>query len=204
MIDPNYAETLFNYLYGNVNGYKVSNDARAKFSNDTSQFLYGEVPFETWKQIVERTNPKDDAVFFDLGSGTGRIVIQSYLLFNFRKVTGVELLEGLHNKACDIQEKFEKGVHQQIAGHLANREMNFVNGDIFQTDLRDADFIFMNHPIKDSAVFLQLEQKILDEVKPGTKITTTIRALRNPRFKSQGNQTYKFSWGDSTAYFYEV
>ena len=71
-------------------------------------------------------------------------------------------------------------------------------------DLHEADFIFMNHPFKEGDDFARLEEKFLNELKPGTKIVTVIRALQNPMFKYLGKETYKFSWGDSTAHFAEV
>lgn len=204
MINATYAETLFNYLYGQINGYDVSNAARRKFTSDTSKFLYGELPFTTWQQIVEHANPKKDGVFFDLGSGTGRVVVASHLLYDFKKSIGVELLDGLHDKAMEVKENFEKTIKPQVEKQVEGRELQFIKSDIFAVDLREADFIFMNHPFKDGEVFMKLEEKFLSELKPGTKIVTIIRALRNPAFKSLGSQTYKFSWGDSTAHFFEV
>lgn len=204
MIDFLYAETLFNYLYNNINGYSVSKEARQKSGQDTEKLLYGELPFSTWGEIVERANPKKDGVFFDLGSGTGRVVMQSHLLFDFKKCVGVELLEGLYNKACEVKEEFEKSVKPQIKNHVEARELTFLQQNIFETDLRDADFILMNHPFKDGEIFMQLEEKFLKELKSGTKIVTTIRALKSEGFKNLGSQNYKFSWGDSTAHFFEI
>lgn len=203
-IDLTQAENLFNALYGEIKGYSVSTEARAKSGIDTSRLLYGELPFGTWKEIVEQANPKKDGVVFDLGSGTGRIVMASYLGFDFRKAIGIELLEGLHNKACEVKESFEKNFKSEIADHVANRELQLIHGSLFDADLREADFIFMNHPFKDGEEFLQLEAKFLKELKPGTKIVTIIRSLKNPAFKQLGSKTYKFSWGDSTAHFHEV
>ncbi len=205
MIDPTYAETLFNSLYNNVNGYSVSNTARAAATDtDTSKFLYGELPFTTWQQIVAKAEPKLDGVFYDLGSGTGRVVMASHLLYNFHKCVGVEFLAGLHNKALEVKDVFDKTIRPQILNHVTGRELQLIQGDIFNTDLHDADFIFMNHPFKDGEIFMDLEKKFLRELKPGTKIVTIIRALRSPEFKSHGSQTLKFSWGDSTAHFFEV
>lgn len=205
MLDTVQAENLFNTLYGEVNGYSISTASRAKETNvDSSRMLYGELPFATWQKIVEFANPKTDGVFFDLGSGTGRVVLESYLLFPFKKVVGVELLHGLHAKAFDVKENFEKNLKPAIAENFSGRELQLINGDIFKTDLSEADFIFMNHPFKDGEIFMELERKFLKELKPGTKIATIIRSLKSPEFKQLGKQTYKFSWGDSTTHFCEV
>jgi SAM-dependent methyltransferase len=203
MIDASQAENIFNSLYSGINGYDISNSARKEFSGDTANFLYGELPFQTWIKIVEQTNPKQDGVFFDLGSGTGKVVIASYMLFNFKKIIGVELLDGLHDKAVEIKEIFDKTIRPQVAESLKGREMKLVKESFFDTDLREADFVFMNHPFKDGPEFVRLEEKFLDELKPGTKITTIIRSLKNPKFKQLGSQSHQFSWGDSTVHFCE-
>ncbi len=203
MIDPNLAEQYFNQLYSNINGYSVSNAARAA-AGITEGLLYGELPFATWKGIVAKANPKHDAVFFDLGSGTGRVVMQSHLLFNFKKSIGIELLAGLHNEACDIAAKFAEEIEPDIREEIGDRELHLLNESFFDVDLSEADLILLNHPIKDRELFLKLEQKFLKELKPGTKIVTIIRALANPAFKNIGSEKYQFSWGESTAHFFEV
>lgn len=204
MLNSPYAQTLFNFLYGDINGYEVSTAARATFNGEIKNLLYGELPFETFEAIVKKANPKMDGNFFDLGSGTGRVVLQAHILFDFKKCVGIELLDGLHEKALEVKKIFDKTIQPQIEKHVENRQLELIKGDLFLQDYSSADFIFMNHPIKDSDLFLKLEDKLAQELKPGTKIVTIIRALKNPKFKSLGSQTLKFSWGESTAHFFEV
>lgn len=203
MINAALAEHYFNQLYSEINGYAVSNAARES-AGINEGLLYGEIPFATWKAMVMRANPKHDAVFFDLGSGTGRVVMQSHLLFNFKKSIGVELLAGLHDQACDVAEKFANEIEPQIRHEFGDRELHLFHESFFDVDLSEADLVLINHPIKDRDLFFKLEEKLLQELKPGTKIITIIRALENPRFKQVGNEKYDFSWGESTAHFAEV
>ncbi len=203
-LDRVYAETLFNYLYSGIDGYQISRDARIRAKFNTDSLLYGELSFGAWEKIVMRANPKKDGVFFDLGSGTGRVVFASYLNFNFVKTIGIELLEGLHNKACAVKDTFEKNIKNQILSQINGREINFFLQDIFAANLREADFIFMNHPFKEGDDFLKLEEKLLQELRPKSKIVTTIRPLKNSAFKNLGSEKFEFSWGKSEAYFFET
>lgn len=203
MLNNDLAAKIFGLLYDNIDGYEVSHQARRDLDN-TSEVLYGELPFASWQQIILETKPKQDGVFFDLGSGTGRITMMSYIFCDFKKIVGIELLQGLHDKACEVKEIFNKNVKSQIQNHLENRELQLINKNIFDVDLSEADFIFMNHPFKDRDLFDQLEQKFLRELKSGTKIVTIIRALKDPAFKSLGSKKYEFSWGESTAFFHEI
>jgi len=205
VINQIYAYALFNHLYANIDGYNIASAAKKKsLIGSKDDLLYGEIPFDSWKRIVERAKPKEDAFFFDLGSGTGRVVVQSHLLFNFRKSVGVELIEGLYSKACETKEVFERIVKPQIKDHIGERELCFYKGNILDTDVADADFILLPHPFKKEEDFLRLEEKFLRQLKPGTKIVTLIRSLRNQAFKDLGYEMFDFSWGESTAYFYEV
>ena len=119
------------------------------------------------------------------------------LLGNFKKSTGVEILQGLHNTATEVH-KFLEENYPEIS-----KQISFHNNDIFKTRLHNVDFILMNHPFKEGEIFTKLENKFLSELKSGTKIATVIRALKNPEFKRLGTKTLKFSWGDSSVHFFE-
>ncbi len=194
---------MFNSLYKNVNGFKISLSARKTLSNK-SDFLYGEINLLSWKKIVERANPKEDGVFFDLGSGTGKSVVASHLLFNFRKSIGIELIAELHEQALEIKENLKKIIDSETQAPATNRKLEFIRGDIFESDLREADFIFLNYHLRKSKKFLDFEKQLLQQLKPRSKIVTTLHPLQNSAFKQCGNQDYEFSWGSAPVYFYEV
>ncbi len=197
------ASLMFRKLYQDINGYAVSGTAPEEVKKNYS-LLYGEVPFLTWKQIVERAQPKKDGVFFDLGSGVGRVAMLSYLLFDFQKCIGIELVEPLHQMALLAQENFGKHQFQAALVSCVERDLEFICGDIFDADLSEADFIFLNYPFRNPEVLQRLEEKMLQELKPKTKIVTVLWQLKNPAFKLLGSENYKFSWGKSPAYFFEV
>lgn len=205
--DQSFIAESFNWLYGNINGKEISKPAKLNYLGNEpfKEFiLYGELPFQTWIDIVEKAQPKKDSVFFDLGSGTGRIILQSHMLFDFKKIVGIELLEPLHNKACEVKKNFDEKIKPQILDLLEGRELQLIQQDFFNSDLREADFIFMNHPFKDRGSFQPLEEKFLKELKKGTKIVTIIRPLNNPAFKHLHSQQYTFSWGEASTHFHEV
>ena len=204
MLNPAYAQTLFNFLYNETDGYAVSRMARIDHAESTEHLLYGEITFESWQEIVRIANPKKDAVFFDLGSGTGKSVMLSHLAFDFKKTIGVELLKGLHDKALQIKNSFDEIIKPQILEHVKDRELSFVQSDLFNINLAEADFVFLNYPFKTKELFEKLETKLLAELKPGSKIAIIIKSFENKAFKSIGNQKLKFGWGEATTYFYEV
>lgn len=204
VLDSTYAQTLFNFLFNGIDGYAVSHQARRDHNGDVSELLYGEITFETWEKIINKANPKRDGVFYDLGSGTGKAVILSHLYFDFKKAIGFELLKGLHDKAISIKNDFDKFVKPTIPNHVKDRELSFIQQDIFDVDLSVADLVFANYPFKTRELYLKLEEKMLKEMKTGAKIAFVIRAMENPRFKSLGSEKMKFGWGEATVHFYEI
>jgi hypothetical protein len=204
MLNSIYAETLFNFLYCKVDGYRTASLSQAATPGSREALLYGEIPFATWQKIVERIKPKEAAIFYDLGSGIGRVAMQSHLLFDFKKSIGIELLDGLHKKALEVEKTFETIVKPQIAKSLEGRELIFRKDNILTTDFSDADLILLSHPFKIEENFLELEEKFLKTLKPKTKIISLIRFFRSKQFKEIGFGNYQFSWGKSKAYFYEI
>ena len=198
-----HASLLFRKIYQDINGFSVSGMAPDEVKKNYS-LLYGEVPFLTWKQIVKQANPKKDGVFFDLGSGVGRVAMLSHLLFDFQKCIGIELVEPLHQMALLAQENFANQPFQSALVSCLERDLEFICGDIFDADLSAADFIFLNYPFRNPEVLQRLETKMLQELKPKTKIVTVLWQLKNPAFTLLGSENYKFSWGKSPAYFFEV
>lgn len=204
MINALYGQTIFNFLYSKIDGYRTASLSQSARPGSHEELLYGEIPFATWQKIVARIQPKEDAVFYDLGSGTGRVAFQSYLIYNFKKSAAIELLGGLHEKALEVEENFNRLIKPQIAKSFVGKELKFIRGNILEEDFSDADFVLLSHPFKDENDFLKLEEKFLKTLKPGTKIVALIRYLRNEKFKDLGFTSMNFSWGKSTAYFYEI
>jgi hypothetical protein len=200
------ASLIFHAIYDDINGFTVSSKAKKNNQkpNAKSKFLYGEIPFVTWDVMTRKANPKKDGVFFDLGSGTGKAPILSHLLFDFKKSIGIEFLEGLHEAAREASDKIEKYVKPEFLEYLKDRELCFLNENIFDVNFADADFLFINFPLIGEKNYLALEEKLLRELKPKTKIIATIRELKNPAFKRFHHDLYNFSWGRADAYFYEI
>lgn len=195
---------FFDEFYKKVNGHRVSREARRSASVDEKQnLLYGETPFLTTALLVSKIDPVRSGVFYDLGSGTGMVSTAAHLVFDFKKICGVELLPILHQKS---EECFEEVCRQSWYGSegLNKSSVKFLNADFMNVDLSDADLIYMNHFHKSSTMRDELEKKFLKELKPKTKIITIISRFKSPLFKRLGSKTEVFGWGSSDANFYEI
>jgi predicted O-methyltransferase YrrM len=108
-------------------------------------------------KMLEMAKVTRNDVVYDLGSGDGRIVITAAKKFGARGV-GVEIDPKLVREATR---------HAREAG-VADR-VKFVQGDIFEADIREATVITM-YLLPD--VNMRLRPKLLSDLKPGTRIVS--------------------------------
>lgn len=73
--------------------------------------------FESFAIVLKKIQSKhdgfDDAdetpkIFYDLGSGTSKPVFAAAMLYNFKRCTGIEILDLLHNGAREIADKWDR------------------------------------------------------------------------------------------------
>ena len=122
-----------------------------------------DVPFvPTTEPVVERMLKmakvgKNDVVY-DLGSGDGRIVIAAVQRYGAARGVGIDL---------DPERVAEARENAQKAG--VTDRVRFVQGDLFQADLREATVVTM-YLLQD--VNLKLRPKLLKELRPGTRVVS--------------------------------
>ncbi len=198
MINEDFFLNLFNHFFKENEGYKYFD------LSDNKELLYGEIPFLEWKKIIEFFECSKGNNFIDLGSGIGRVVMQSYFLYDYKKFVGVELQKTKHQKAISVQEEFNKfHLKDNVSEYLKDKELLMINDDIFNTNLANFDLVLLSHPFCEEDRYLELEQKLLKELPDGAKIISLIRSLKNKNFKKIASKDFYFSWGNSTVHLFQ-
>ena len=119
---------------------------------------------------------KQDIVFYDLGSGAGKLVAQSVLeLPRIRKASGVEMAASRHNSAVNAWEKLvDSGraddIRRMGAGNTfrngdaaAEECIQFTEGDLFGVEVSDATHIYASSLCFTEAMMVDLASKLNDE-----------------------------------------
>jgi len=84
---------LHNALFSDVAGYSLSATGKAVIGRESDPALtYGECTPEAVEHILAVTGAKPDEVFYDLGSGTGKMVVFAAFFLPLKKSVGIELL----------------------------------------------------------------------------------------------------------------
>jgi len=104
------------------------NDFKGEFEEEK---IYGEITKEGVFELNKHIK-SNGGVFYDIGSGNGKIVLQMALISNFDRYVGIEI------------EKIRCLYSIDIKNQIGIEKVNFINDDILNVDISDAGFIFLN------------------------------------------------------------
>lgn len=144
------------------------------------------VPIRDLKRINKLADLREEQVFFDLGSGDGRVVF--YIAKKNRKVrcVGVELAWPLW-LFSELRKFF-----------LARRNANFQLKNFYKVNLSEADLIyFFGTP---SGINQKLKDKLKSDLKPGAKVISYVFSIKGwePKIIDKPNEK------EAAIYVYEV
>jgi SAM-dependent methyltransferase len=202
MLDLATARQVFDTLYGGVNGYIISSQARNKLSFHDKSHTYGEVIPDTFHKVLTAVKPKKGEVFYDLGSGTGKAVMMAALMFPFAKTVGVEILKDLHGTAESIKARFDTEIKPHLDNYPKDQEIEFINGDFLQVDFSQADVVFAHSTCYHDELWSMLQRKFL-EVKVGARVIMVTKTMHSPHLKPLLNDEFQMGWGRATVYAFE-
>ena len=202
-MDADKALSIFTELYRDVDGHSISRVGRTSEPyNDDKSFVYGEVKFESFVQILGKLEFAPGGVFYDLGSGTGKAVFVAHLMFPFAKAKGVELVPTLHESAAATLKRYESEVRPHILDEVGDKQIEFIQGDALKTDFSDADVVFMNSTCFSDELMNGIDKQI-SILKPGAYVISLTKSLSDPSLKLLKSELNDFSWGKATAYYHQ-
>lgn len=188
---------LFSSLYTDINGFKISLDYRKQTGCNDDEYVYGEIRFDSFAQILKMASPQPNDVFYDLGCGIGKAVVASALLYNDLNAKGIEILPPLYQICESIKETF-----QTLPNKKTTSSIEFIQDDFFNCDFSDGNIIFINATCMSNRTWSQLCSKF-HLLPKGARIIITSRALEDSRFQLIHSSMYLMSWGHSTVRIYK-
>lgn len=83
---------LLGGIYANTtDGFRIPDDERARIRDSGGSPVYGELTPGSVRRLIERLELGDGDVFYDLGSGLGKVVLQVAMTTPVKRCVGVEL-----------------------------------------------------------------------------------------------------------------
>lgn len=180
--------------YRRQNPCKISCDYRNQFKLNNVELTYGEILLHSFYQSMKIAQPREYEVFYDLGSGTGKLTCSAAILFNFKKIVGIEMQQPLHHFSTRMLRKLKALQKNNPEWQSRYDKVQLIEGDFLQHDISDADVIFINATCFQLETWRRLEEKFC-QLKPGARILMTTKYLKEPYFKLLHTMSYEMSWG---------
>lgn len=136
--------------------YKVSPYGDFKnnttFSEEIGSPVYGELTQKGVDMIVNYLQPyfNSNTVFYDLGSGLGKMVLHIGIQYGVKKSIGIEYSRERHQGAIFLQKKYTKKYNN----------ISFHNATIQSHDISDATIVYMDNTIYPDELCLGVYNKV--------------------------------------------
>lgn len=226
-------EAIIEALWEAVNGYQISDKEKKKICDlaGSHASVYGEATYAALLELINVLQLTDEAVFYDLGSGTGKVVAQFYLQTPVKKAVGIELSETRYKVAQDrvlkiqeivrvnernkqeissiVQKDEPKGTQSKKSSKKKSlkvkypeRILEFRNEDILTADISDATIVFTCSTCFSEEVMKNLTEK-LAQLKEGLRVLTLKQLTPHVDFKLVKTYTLPMTWSKtSPVYLY--
>lgn len=192
-------------LYKGVNASAASRKDRKRLNLQEDAFIYGEIAFLSFFNILTKVNPQPDDIFYDLGCGSGKALYTAALYFPFTKVNGIELLPALCKKAIARKEKInqllQKEPYQNLTFLTNLSSIHIIQDNFLNQDFSDGTIIFINATCLSYQTWQQLLDKF-QQLKPGAKVIVTSKKIENPQFRLISQSLELMSWGVNSVNVY--
>lgn len=148
-------------LYENLpSAFSITNQDQQLIKGSGSSPTYGELTKAGLERILSNINSKFSSLI-DLGSGAGKICLNSCLYENIDRIVGVELSEQRHKIATSAQELLLK--QSSIAS-----KVQFVQCDMLEYNLNNFDICIVSNLCFNDKFNQALSEKFDKELSPGT------------------------------------
>ncbi|EKE00684.1 MAG: hypothetical protein ACD_21C00293G0013 [uncultured bacterium] len=192
-------------IYNDVSPSAVSIECRKKYGlYDDNCLVYGESHLPSLYDIFNEVAPKTGEIFYDWGSGSGRVVLYAALNFPFAKCKGIELLDDLVDVAQTKLELFKKEL-PNLSDFDPNKsgEIEFIQADFTKVAVSDADVIYMASTCFDEKLMSSLAALLEKQLRSGARVITATKSLPSEQFKITKSQLFPMEWGQVTVFFHE-
>lgn len=137
-LDPDQlCQQYLNLLYQTDEAYSYAESYKKKdLSATQGEILYGSI-----NKFISALPLSDQDVFFDLGSGTGRITTQIFLKTPVKEACGIEFVPELHEKSLQIAQRVQRELPEFYAD---KRKLSFIEGNFLETSFAPATVVLIN------------------------------------------------------------
>lgn len=195
-MQPNKAQLCQHYIDIIYNKILIADSVNG---HDVTQ-ANGEILASSMNLLLSKLSLTEDDIFFDLGSGSGKLVLQVFLQTNVKECVGIEVSSALYQQSvCALNQ-----IQQELPLFFAdNRKISFVRGDFFETSFAKATILLINSTCFSQAMLIKLSSLINQQT--AIRYVLTLRPLYNLKnMKLVKIIRVQCSWDVALCYIYEA
>jgi len=191
-------DKLSDYYWG-MSAWSAPMDENIQVKEKLEMTVYGEITYEGMRLLAKKLALTKKDVFYDLGSGAGKLVAYMYLATPIKKSVGIEMVGKRHKIALWAKE------YLKLDGLLdPKRELNFIHNNIRLEDFSDATVIYMASLCFLDELMEELNQKFA-QLKPGLRIISLRVLPKHPRLVFVEEDLLPMTWTrHSLIYHYKL
>ncbi len=194
------AGVIVERLYADVRPYEISHESRARLAERDESFRYGEIVPTALHEMLRQHPAEGTRILYDLGSGTGRNLFLAALLFDFAKLVGIELLEGLHLTAERKLRAYDADIRPALPRAKQQQVIEFRNLDIGEADFSDADVIIAHATCFQPFLMERLGRQA-EHIKRGARMILVGKTISSPAFRLEKVEPHEMDWGRTPVFF---
>lgn len=178
---------IMNRIYEDLGGFKIPKEDAQIVKQSKGSPIYGEINHQALGHLLDylRLGPKD--VFYDLGSGVGKVIVHSVLATKVGRALGVELSKVRYQEALTALKRaqsFEPRIRERL---------KFLNQDLLTTNLGDATVIYTCSTAFSQLFMNRMTERLL-EFKQPYKLVSLQELPENKSLKKLDTLRLDMSW----------
>ena len=162
----------------------------------SSAHVYGDTDcdllFPLFRELRNGCPITREDVFYDLGSGNGRLCLQMLLFTPIERSVGVELSATRHKHAVVAQAEACR------LGLASRQQLRLFHRSMLEQPLGDATLVFCYNLCLDDAFLLRLRRRLAEQLPNGATVLVRGKPLLEPETHAQGVEAEVPSRGDAT------
>ncbi len=164
---------------------------------DPIQANYGEILPQGLNKLLKHIHLTKQDIFFDLGSGVGRVSAQVFLQTNVQESHGIEYLSELHQQAYTAAQRIQT---ELPVFYESNRKLNFILGDFLRVPFTQATVVLINATCFPPTLLRALAQRI--NQMPQLHTVICLRPLPQLTLAFTKAIRIECSWDSALCYLY--
>jgi len=180
-------------LYNIKDGFSIPAAETDLINKSGGNATYGEITQEGVNLLIDKIKPTKDDVFYDLGSGQGKMTTHIYLKTPVKKSVGIELSKSRYEGSKKI---FKDLMNQNLLD--PKRKLEFYNKNIKDVPLKDATIIYLSSLCFPQKLIQDITNNILRDTKGKLYLITFSSLPKDSGFTLQEKVTIPMTWSKSS------